>query len=304
MGNAIKTTLLLGLMTGLFLVIGKTLGGNQGMVIAFGMAVIMNFGSYWFSDKIVLAMYRGREVAPDEAPELHAIVDRLCHNAGLPKPKVYVLPDDQPNAFATGRNPQHAAIAATQGIMRLLSTDELEGVLAHELAHVKHRDILISSVAATVAGAVMMLAQFARFAAIFGGGDRRDSRDGANPIVLLATVILAPIAASMIHMWISRTREFAADAGGAEISGKPHALANALRKIEAAAQRIPMENAAPATAHMFIINPLSGQSLAGLFSSHPPTAERVARLEAMAQSAEQAARAAEPLGDRDFRRFL
>jgi len=295
MNNTLKTTLLLGALTGVFLLCGEAIGGRQGIVYAFIFAMAMNFGSYWFSDKIVLMMYRAREVDPADAPQLHAIVDRLCARASLPKPRVYIIPGAQPNAFATGRNPHHAAVAATEGILRLLSEDELEGVLAHELAHVKHRDILISSIAATVAGAIMMLAQMARFGAIFGGyGDRRD-REGGSGITLLLMMILAPIAAMVIQLMISRSREYAADEGGAKISGQPLALANALRKLEAGSERIPMD-ANPATAHMFIVNPFSGRNLAGLFATHPPTEERIVRLEAMADE----------MGpqDRTFRRFI
>jgi heat shock protein HtpX len=299
MNNVFKTTLLLTALTGLFLVIGNALGGQQGMIMAFIFAVGMNFFAYWFSDKIVLKMYRASEVGPAEAPQLHAMIDRLCARANLPKPKVYIIPDMQPNAFATGRNPQNAAVAATEGIMRILSMDELEGVMAHELAHVKHRDILISTIAATIAGAVMMLANIARFGMIFGGYGRSDDREGANPIVMLVSIIVAPLAAMIIQMWISRTREYMADAGGAEMCGNPLALANALRKLESGAHQIPMD-ANPATSHMFIVNPLSGQQVMSLFSTHPPMGERIARLEAMARSP----RSGEPQGDVTFRRYL
>lgn len=297
MHNVFKTTLLLTALTGLFLLIGKALGGTQGMVFAFGLAVVMNFGSYWFSDKIVLAMYRAREVGPEDAPQFHAMIDRLCARAKLPKPKVYIIPDMQPNAFATGRNPEHAAVAATEGILRILSPDELEGVMAHELAHVQHRDILISSIAATIAGAIMMIANMARFAALFGGMSRDDDREGANPFVMLATIIVAPLAAMIIQMWISRTREYAADAGGARMCGNPLALANALRKLEAGAHQVPMD-ANPATSHMFIVNPLTGRQAMNLFSTHPPMEERITRLEAMAREIQPED------GDRTFRRFL
>lgn len=258
--------------------LGGILGGRGGMTIAFILAIMMNFGSYWFSDKIVLSMYRAEEVGPDH--RLYRIVQRLAQRAGLPMPRVYIIPDMSPNAFATGRDPDHAAVAATEGVLQLMDDSEMEGVLAHELAHVKHRDILISSVAATIAMAIMFLANMARWAAIFGGGRSSDDREGgANPIALLATVILAPIAATMIQMAISRSREFAADAGGATIAGSPYGLMNALRKLETASQRIPMD-ANPATAHMFIIKPFSVQGLLGLFSTHPPTEQR---LEALSQ---------------------
>ena len=268
MGNGIKTVLLLGALSGLLLAIGELLGGANGLMMAFIFAVVMNIGSYWFSDKIVLRMYRAQEVGPEHP--LHQMVGRLAQRAALPMPKVYVIPDESPNAFATGRNPEHAAVAATQGIMRVLSQDELEGVMAHELAHVKNRDILISSVAATIAATIMMAARMAMF---FGGS--RDDRDGgSNPIVLLAMIILAPIAAFFIQMAISRSREFAADATGAQIAGTPYGLANALKKIEAVARRVPLD-ANPATAHMFIVKPFSGGGMMSLFSSHPPTEARV-----------------------------
>jgi len=267
MSNTIKTALLLGALSALLLLIGQALGGAQGMFIGFLIAVVTNFGSYWFSDKIVLRMYRATEVGPDH--RLSQIVTRLAAKAGLPQPRCYVIPDPSPNAFATGRNPQHAAVAATEGILQILNDDELEGVLAHELSHVKHRDILTSSIAATIAAAIMMVSRFAMF---FGGG--RDDRRGGNPIALLATIILAPLAAMLIQMWISRTREYDADAGGAALVGSPLGLASALRKIESASRAVPMD-ANPATAHMFIIKPFSAGSLAGLFSSHPPTQARI-----------------------------
>src|SRR5215471_8212958 len=277
MANGIKTAMLLGLMSALLLALGQWLGGANGLVIAFVFAAIMNFGSYWFSDKIVLRMYRAQQVGPDHP--LYRIVEPLTHRAGLPMPKVYIIPDASPNAFATGRNPSHAAVAATEGILQILSEHELEGVIAHELAHVKHRDILISSVAATMAAAIMMVARMAHFAALFGGyGGRGDDRDrGNNPIALLAMIILAPLAAMLIQMAISRSREFDADAGGAQIAGNPYGLADALRKIDAVAKRVPLD-ANPATAHMFIIKPFSGQFLMSLFSSHPPTEDRIRAL--------------------------
>ena len=270
MTNTLKTTLLLGTLSGLLLVIGELLGGMQGLVIAFGFAAVTNLGSYWFSDKIVLAMYRAKEVGPSHP--LHEMVGRLARTAGLPMPRVYLIPDASPNAFATGRNPEHAAVAATEGILRVLDQSELEGVIAHELAHVKHRDILISSVAATIAAAIMMAARFAIF---FGGG--RDDRQGSNPLTLLLMLVLAPVAAMLIQMAISRSREFAADAGAASIVGSPHGLVSALRKIDAASRRVPLD-ANPATAHMFIIKPFSGRGMMSLFSTHPPTEARVAAL--------------------------
>jgi heat shock protein HtpX len=274
MSNGLKTALLLGALSGLLLAIGQALGGANGLVIAFGFAVIMNFVSYWFSDKIVLRMYGAKEVGAGHP--LHGMVERLARQAGLPMPRVYVIPTMSPNAFATGRNPSHAAVAATEGIMRLLDARELEGVIAHELAHVKHRDILISSVAATIAAAIMMIANMARFAAFFGGG-RSDDRQGANPLALLATVIVAPLAAGLIQAAISRSREFAADAGGAQIAGSPFGLADALRKIEAASRQVPLD-ANPATAHMFIVKPFSGAGMLSLFSTHPPTEARIQAL--------------------------
>jgi heat shock protein HtpX len=277
MANGIKTALLLGLLSAVLLAIGDYFGGANGLVIAFMFAAVMNFVSYWFSDKIVLRMYRAQLVGPEHP--LYRTVERLTARAGLPMPKVYIIPEASPNAFATGRNPSHAAVAATQGILQVLSEHELEGVIAHELAHVKHRDILISSVAATIAAAIMMTARMAHFAALFGGyGGRGDDRErGNNPIALLAMVILAPIAAMLIQMAISRSREFAADAGGAAIAGNPYGLADALRKIDAASKRVPLD-ANPATAHMFIVKPFSGAGLASLFSSHPPTEARIRAL--------------------------
>jgi heat shock protein HtpX len=271
MSNTIKTTLLLGAMSGLLLLLGEMLGGAQGLLIGFVFAAATNFASYWFSDRIVLSMYRAKQVGPDS--RLYQMVERLAMRAQLPMPKVYVIPDMSPNAFATGRNPSHAAVAATEGILRMLDDQELEGVIAHELAHVKHRDILTSSVAATMAAAIMMVARFAMF---FGGG-RSDDREGQNPIALLATMLLAPIAAMLIQMAISRSREYAADAGGAAITGNPMGLAQALRKIEGGSKAVPL-NANPATAHMFIIKPFSSLSFASLFSSHPPTEKRIAAL--------------------------
>jgi heat shock protein HtpX len=270
MTNTLKTTLLLGALSALLLFIGEVLGGAQGLLIAFLFAAGTNFVSYFYSDKIVLSMYRAQEVGAGHP--LYAAVARLAQRAGLPMPKVYIIPDSSPNAFATGRNPQHAAVAATEGILRALGPEELDGVIAHELAHVKHRDILISSVAATIAAAIMMAARFAMF---FGGS--RDDREGANPAALLLMMILGPVAAGLIQAAISRSREFAADAGGAAIAGSPHGLVDALRKIEAVARRLPLE-ANPATAHMFIIKPFSAGGMMALFSTHPPTEQRVAAL--------------------------
>jgi heat shock protein HtpX len=272
MSNVVKTALLLATLSALLMGIGGAVGGSQGLVIGFLFAAVMNFGSYWFSDKIVLRMYSAQEVGPDH--RLYQIVSRLASRAGLPQPRCYVIPEDSPNAFATGRNPQHAAVAATEGILRMLSDDELEGVLAHELAHVKHRDILISSIAATLAAAIIMLSRFAMF---FGGGRSSDDRQGANPLALLAMMILAPIAAALIQMAISRSREYDADAGGAAIAGSPYGLASALRKIDAASRVVPLD-ANPATAHMFIVKPFSGAGFAGLFSTHPPTEKRIEAL--------------------------
>jgi len=271
MANGLKTALLLGAMSALLLVLGEVLGGGQGLILGFFFAVAMNFGSYWFSDKIVLRMYSAKEVGPGHP--LHEMVSDLAQRAGLPQPRAYVIPQASPNAFATGRNPQHAAVAATEGILRILDRQELEGVIAHELAHIKHRDILISSVAATIAAAIMMTSRFA----MFFGGSRDESGRGANPIALLATVILAPIAAMLIQAAISRSREFGADAGGAVIAGSPFGLVSALRKIEAASRAVPLD-ANPATAHMFIVKPFSAGGLLSLFSTHPPTELRVQAL--------------------------
>jgi heat shock protein HtpX len=268
--NAFKTTVLLALMTGVMLAAGELIGGPQGLVTAFFIAAAMNFISYFFSDSIVLRSYGAQEVGPDH--RLHRIVAALAQRAGLPQPRCYVIPDASPNAFATGRNPSHAAVAATEGILQILDDVELAGVLGHELAHVKHRDILTSSIAATMAGAIMMLARMAFW---FGGS--RDDREGASPIAAIAMVILAPIAAMLIQAAISRSREYDADAGGAAIAGRPDGLVSALRKIEAGSRMIPLD-ASPATAHMFIVKPFSVSGLAGLFSTHPPTEDRIAAL--------------------------
>jgi heat shock protein HtpX len=279
MENRVKTLLLLVGMTAFLIVVGRMLGGRQGMYIAFLLALAMNFFSYWFSDKMVLKMYGAREVSPAEAPQLHQIVDELAHEAGIPKPRVYIIPDESPNAFATGRNPEHAAVAATEGILRLLTPVELKGVLAHELGHVRNRDILISTIAATMAGAIMILASMARWSAIFGMGSR-DNEEGGGLVGLIVMSIIAPIAAMLIQMAISRSREYLADETGAHLAHNPEALARALEKLSLGAQRVPMD-ASPATAHMFIVNPLTGSSLMNLFSTHPPIEERIARLRAM-----------------------
>jgi heat shock protein HtpX len=274
--NGIKTAALLAVLSALFLLIGAALGGRGGMMIAFVFAIITNVGSYWFSDKIVLRMYRATEVGQDHA--LYRTTARLAQRANLPMPKVYIIPEMSPNAFATGRNPDHAAVAATEGILRLLSEAELEGVIAHELAHIRNRDILISTVAATIAAAIMMLANMAQWAAIFGGGgDRRDGGSGPNPLVLIVTALLAPVAAMLVQAAISRQREFAADRTGAEIAGSAMGLAQALRRIDSAARRIPLD-ANPATAHMFIMKPFSLHGMMGLFSTHPPTDARIQAL--------------------------
>lgn len=273
--NTVRTGILLGALTGLLLLIGGYFGGRQGIVIAFIFAMIMNFGSYWFSDKIVLSMYRASEVSEREAPELYTIVKNLALRADLPMPRVYIVPGDTPNAFATGRNERHAVVAVTEGILRILNRDELEGVLAHELTHIKNKDMLIGSIAATLAGAVMMLASMAKWAAIFGVGG--DDEDGGGIVGLILMAILAPIAALLIQMGISRSREYLADEGGARISGKPYGLASALEKLASASKAVPMK-ASPATAHMFTVNPLTAKSFANLFSTHPPIEKRIERL--------------------------
>ncbi len=278
MTNRIKTFFLLAGLTVFLIFIGRLLGGDRGMLIAFLLALAMNFFSYWFSDKIVLKMYGAKEVSPGEAPELHHMVEELAQEAGIPKPKVYIIPNDSPNAFATGRNPQHAAVAATEGIMRLLTPTELKGVLAHEIGHVRNRDILIQTVAATLAGAIMILASMARWGAIFGLG--RDDEEGPGILGLIALSIIAPLAAMLIQMAISRSREYLADESGARFSHNPESLARALEKLQMGVQRAPME-ASPATAHMFIVNPLTGGAMMKLFSTHPPIEERIARLRAM-----------------------
>jgi heat shock protein HtpX len=280
-GNMLKTTMLLAALTALIVWFGQMLGGGQGALLALCFAAVMNVGSYWFSDRIVIAMYRAQPITEADDPELYSIVHDLAEKNHIPMPRLYVIPTDSPNAFATGRSPSHAAVAVTAGIRRLLDRHELEGVLAHELAHVINRDILISSVAATLAGAIMMLGNMARWSMIFGGGQRDDREGGGGAIGLLFSVILAPIAASLIQMAISRSREFQADDTGARVSREPEALASALRKISTYSERIPLP-ATPSTAHMFIINPLHGVSLQNLFSTHPPVEQRIARLEQIA----------------------
>lgn len=279
--NSLKTVILLGLLTGLLMFLGGLFGGKSGVIIAFVFAIVMNFGAYWFSDKIVLSMYHAQEVNEEEAPVLYNMVRNLALRANMPMPRVYIIPEETPNAFATGRNEKHAAVAVTEGILKILDREELEGVLAHELTHIRNRDILISSIAATIAGAIMMLANMAQWAAIFGGGRSDDEEGGSGGIIgLLVMAILAPIAATLIQMAISRAREYMADEGGAKISGKPYGLANALEKLARAKEIVPMD-ANPSTAHMFIVNPLSGRALMNLFSTHPPIEERIARLRQM-----------------------
>ena len=272
----VRTAMLMAALTVLMILVGQAIGGQRGMFGFFIFALLMNFFSYWFSDKIVLMMYRAKPVTEAEAPELYSVVRGLVQKAGMPMPKVYIIPDDSPNAFATGRNPNHAAVAATVGILRLLTRQELEGVMGHELSHVRHRDILVSTIASVMAAAITMLSRFALF---FGGG--RDDRDG-NPFAAIAMMIFAPIAAMLIQLAISRSREYMADEGGAELSGNPLYLASALRKLEMGTERIPMA-ANPATANMFIVNPFSARGVARLFSTHPPIEERIERLEAMAR---------------------
>lgn len=285
MANLMKTGVLLAALTVLVVLIGGALGGQNGMVMAFVLAMVMNFGSYWFSDRIVLAMYRAQPVDEAQAPALYRIVRTLATRAGMPMPRVYILPEETPNAFATGRNPQHAAVAVTEGIMRVMSDEELEGVLAHELSHVQNRDTLIMAIAATLAGAITYMAHMAQWAMIFGGG-RRDSDEDSGGGGLaggLLMIVLAPIAATLIQLAVSRSREFQADASGAQMAGQPWGLAKALEKLEAASRMAPMQ-ATPATAHLFIVNPLTGGGWTTLFSTHPPIAERVARLRAMSGS--------------------
>ena len=288
MTSQFKTFLLLALLSGLILFMGQLFGGRAGLMIALVIALAMNVGSYWFSDKIVLAAYKAREIAPEESPMLHKMVEELAHEAGIPKPRICVIPDDSPNAFATGRNPQNAVVAVTRGIMRLLSPEELRGVLAHEMGHVLNRDILIQSVASVLATVVMYLANMLQFAAIFGGGRRDDEGGGGGAFGMAASLLmalLAPIAASLIQFAISRSREYLADATGARLSHSPQALASALGKLDAYSKQIPMQNATPQTANMFIVNPFAGLGgVISLFTTHPPIQDRIARLQQMART--------------------
>jgi heat shock protein HtpX len=277
MGNTFKTALLLTALTLLLMFIGRAFGGQQGMMIALVLAAVMNFISYFFSDKIALAMYRAQPVSREELPRVYDVVERLAQKIGIPTPKIYVIPSDSPNAFATGRNPSHASVAVTQGILSLLTDEELEGVLAHELGHVRNRDILISSIAATLAGAITMLANMGKWAMIFGGMGNRDDRDRGGGLAALFMLIVAPIAAMLIQLAVSRSREYQADASGAHFTGNPYALASALSKLDAYSRRVPMV-ATPSTAHLFIVQPLLGMNFGSLFSTHPPIAKRIERL--------------------------
>jgi heat shock protein HtpX len=282
MTSQLRTFFLLALLSGLILFMGQALGGSSGLLVALGFALIMNLGSYWYSDKIVLRMYKARELSPSEAPLLHRLVTELAANAGVPKPRVCIIPDAAPNAFATGRNPEHAVVAVTEGILRLLHPDELRGVLAHEISHIAHRDILVQSIAGILASVVMFIANILQWGAIFGAGrGEGDNRSSGAAALLLALV--APLAATLIQLAISRSREYMADATGAEISGKPESLASALRKLTDYTRQIPLREGTPATAHLFIVNPFSGK-LSGLFSTHPPVEERIRRLLEMSRS--------------------
>ncbi len=279
MTNQLKTGLLLGLLTAIILLFGRMLGGQTGLVLAFILAIAMNVGSYWFSDRIVLSMYKARELGPDDAPALHRMVEELATRGGMPKPRIFLIPQEAPNAFATGRSPNNSVVAVTEGIMHLLSLEELKGVLAHEIGHIKNRDILIQSVAATLAGVIMFVSSMVKWAAIFGMGGSDD--EGGNPFLAIVLAIVAPIAAMLIQMAISRSREYLADRTGAQLSGNPRHLAGALEKLDAYSRRVPMKQGNQATAHLFIVNPFSGQSLANLFSTHPPVQERIQRLMAL-----------------------
>jgi heat shock protein HtpX len=281
MTSQLKTVLLLALLSGLIIVMGGVMGGRTGLFFAFAFALLMNVGSYWYSDKIVLKMYNAREVSPSEAPMLHAMVDEVVMRAGIPKPRVCIIPEQTPNAFATGRNPEHGVVAVTEGIMHLLTPEELKGVIAHEVGHIANRDILVQSVAGVMASVIVMLGKILQFTAIFGGGNN-DEEGGGNPIAALAMAFLAPVAASLIQFAISRSREFMADEAGARYSGNPMYLASALQKLGAYSGRIPMQSGNQATAHMFIVNPFSGVRMAELFSTHPPMEERIRRLQQMA----------------------
>lgn len=282
MTSQLKTFLLLALLSGIILFLGQVMGGSTGLVIALGLALVMNLGSYWFSDKIVLRMYKARELSPTEAPMLHAMVDDLAKNAGIPKPRVAMIPDSSPNAFATGRNPQNAVVAVTEGIVRLLSPDELRGVVAHEIGHIANRDILIQTVAGVLATVIMYIANMLQWTAIFSGGRSNEQGGGGNVFTALLLAILAPVAASLIQFAISRSREYGADDTGAKLCGNPLSLASALAKLQDASSRNPMHEGSQATAHMFIVNPFAGGGFAKLFSTHPPIEERISRLRAMA----------------------
>ncbi|GAU07766.1 zinc metalloprotease HtpX [Desulfoplanes formicivorans] len=281
MSSQLRTGVLLAVLTALIILFGRFLGGQTGMVVAFLIAVVMNVGSYWYSDKIVLSMYRAVDLSPSDAPMIHSIVEELAQRAGLPKPRVVLVPENTPNAFATGRDPKHAVVAVTQGLLQTLSPEEIKGVLAHEMGHVKNRDILIQSVAATLAGAIMIVANMVKWATLFGFGSR-DDEEGGSPLVAFVFALIAPIAASLIQMAISRSREFLADETGARLAGNPHYLANALEKLDAYSRSMPLQHGNPATENMFIVNPFAGMSVARLFSTHPPTEERVRRLRNMA----------------------
>ncbi|KAB1440789.1 zinc metalloprotease HtpX [Pseudodesulfovibrio senegalensis] len=280
MTSNIKTVLLLGLLTGLLMFLGGMFGGRVGLFIAFMVAIVMNLGSYWYSDKVVLSMYKARDLSRGDAPAIHAMVEELAANAGIPKPRIVLVPQDQPNAFATGRNPENAVVAVTRGIVRMLNPDELRGVLAHEIGHIANRDILVQTVAAVLGGAIVMLANILQFTAIFGIGS--DDEDGGNPLAALAMAFLAPVAATLIQMAISRSREFLADETGAKISREPLSLASALAKMDTASRQLPLEGS-PATENMFIVSPFSGRRMGNLFSTHPPIQERIQRLQRMAR---------------------
>jgi heat shock protein HtpX len=301
MGNQLRTTILLAVMTALILWIGQIFGGRQGMIIALLLAAGMNFFSYWYSDKIVLKMYHAQEADPARTPELYEIVRSLTRQAGLPMPKLFIVPSETPNAFATGRNPEHAVVAVTQGLLNIMGRDEISGVLGHELAHVKNRDILISSIAATMAGAIMVLASMARWTAIFGGGARSDD-DGGGVIRLIAMSILAPLAAMIIQMAISRSREYLADSTGSRFAGNPEGLARALEKLGQYSKKLPMQ-ANPSTAHMFTVNPLSGRSLMSLFSTHPPLEQRIARLRGVSAQIPPTSKSGEERREAEARAF-
>lgn len=280
LSSQFRTGVLLAALTAIIVLFGRMLGGQSGMVFAFFLAMVMNVGSYWYSDKIVLSMYKAKDLASSDAPMLHAIVEELARNAGLPKPRVVLIPEDAPNAFATGRDPRHAVVAVTRGLLQTLSPEEIKGVLAHEMGHVKNRDILIQSVAATLGGAIMIIANIVKWSTLFGFGGHDDD-EGGSPLFAFVMALVAPVAATLIQMAISRSREYLADETGARLAGNPNYLANALEKLEAYSRRMPMHQGSPAMAHMFIVNPFSGTSMANLFSTHPPTAERVRRLRSM-----------------------